>query len=132
MRAQVDALCSDLVARFDGTPQFTWSSTLLAESVAQVAQVTGSTPEPLMRCVWDALAGRPLDQNVFNFCQAIGRAVLAGGFAEHPDWDLRWLLTPQSDAQAALAFWVVGVKQQLVAELPEEGPLDRAVAPFLD
>lgn len=127
---ELSLLCAAMLARFDGDPEFTWSSYMLDTCLSAVGEAANGPPEPFIRQLWEALDTRPLDQNVFNFCRAVSIALRGGGYAEDPRWDLEWLLRPSGDSQRCLQYWVVGMKQHLVDMLPDEDPFIQRLEPF--
>ena len=119
----LELLAREMLRRFGGEPEFTWSSYVVQTCLEAFGEACGGPPETLLRVLWQLLASRPLDQNVFNLLEAISIEARGVGLLAHPDWDLEWLLLPTSDAQECAQFWWVGLREGLVDRLPENDPV---------
>jgi hypothetical protein len=99
-----------------------WSSQMLDDALAATAEAVAGVPEPLLRSAWRHLAGRHLDDNVYELCRALGRAVL-GGYRRDAGWDLTWMLGDAGPAQLCLRYWTLAVRPELWDEPTERATL---------
>ena len=123
-------LAEAMLGRFDGDPEFTWSSYIMRSCLEAFAEASQGPPETFLRVVWERLESRPLDQNVFNLLEAVSVEARGAGLLDHPCWDLEWLLRPTSPAQECAQFWLVGLRKGLVDRLPEDDPVPKRMDRF--
>lgn len=81
---------------------------------AAIAEANAGSPEPLLRAAWRLLADRSLDENVYEFCRALGRAALAS--YRTAGWDLTWMISgldAAGPAQRCLGYWTLALRPEL-------------------
>lgn len=122
--AEEKAICDRIVLRFvDESGQFAWSSDMLRTAANAVALVVGAAPEALLRSLWDFVADKDLDKNVYNFCFAIAVEV-RGSHRNRPGWDLSWALSFATPSQACLRYWMLSIKAELWTDELETSTMD--------
>lgn len=121
--AELTALATAMWRKLDGGREFTWSSFLLGNAIKAFAEASQTTPETLLKVLWELLESRPMNQNVFNLLEAVSIQIRGAGFLNHPNWDLEWLLHPNSATQDCVQYWFIWLREGLEERLPPDDPV---------
>ena len=117
--------------KLDGGPEFTWSSFLLGNGIKAFAEASQTTPEAMLKVLWEILEPRPMNQNLFNLLEALNIQIRGAGYLNHPNWSLEWLLHPRSETQECVQYWLIWLREGLEEKLPPDHTVPNRMQRYL-
>lgn len=113
IEALASAMAGELISAGGVRP---WSSYRLVSALDSMSLASGGEPpEPLLKALWHVMERQELDEKVYEFSREFGRQLL-GKYRHDRRWNLDWVTSPRSSAQACFLYWTIGVKPERYTE----------------